>query len=252
MHLRRRLVVLGLGVLLALPILAADATLRGSVALAVPQCPTTRDYEIDRADASVSYNGAHASWELRTLGAPDYADGGHANTTLWLGTNGNIANTWVEVGATKGWKGANLYRFYAAHRYLSGGTYYYSDYLIGGVLPVIGHEAKFEVATSGTSYVARVTDTTTGSTDAYFFGNHAGPQDEWNVGAEYTCPTQSRIDKTYVYLNAYRRASDGAWLSASSGSLVKSGNSGTGMAWCISPVTFRFWVHSGIPTSGCT
>jgi hypothetical protein len=244
---RRRILAYLLPLVLAVTALAAPASPLVRFAAAVPICPTGQKYEIDRSTPSVAADGARAEWQLRAVNAPDWADGGHTNTTVWLNTN-NDPIQWVEVGVTHGWYGSNTYTFYAAHKWWNGSQYQYMDYKIGKPA-TLGRVVTFSVYKSGSNFRGDVTDSA--GTAGIAFSSHALPVPHYDVGAEYTCPGTSRVDKSYTATNQFRRSSDGVWQNASSGTLHPSGISGTGISWCVQPITFRFWVHSQTSTTGC-
>jgi hypothetical protein len=233
--------------IMALLMLVVPQAANPQVALATGVCP---DPSWDRTTnwASSAEDGARVEWQLRTLDAPDWADDGHANTTLWVGTDGDISSFWVEVGVTDGYHGQNLYTYYMAYAWPPNN---YIDYRIGGIAPVLGHVPQLRVFwVSGTVWRAEVYDPP--NTTGISVSGNDFPVDEWHVGAEYTCPNDDQINKTYIVTNQFRRKSDGSWLNAPNGSLSPSGNPGAGIFWCSSPRTARFYLHSSIPVTGCS
>lgn len=223
---------------------------------AVEECPVGGHPTVhNEADLISAYDGVDAHWVLRTQDAPDWAGSGHSNTAVWMGTNGNILLTWVEVGFTQGWKGSDIYTFYAAHKYPNGGGYTYSDHKFT-TAPVLGNNVSFTAYKSGSSFVSRFTDFVTGFSQQWSWSGHALPVDKYWVGGEITCPQSpggaSRIDRTYIGYNRVRRTSDGVWVNPSSGTLVEVPLlAGVGKSWCSSPVTFILWVNPQNGTSGC-
>ena len=187
---------------------------------------------------------------MRTLDAPDWAQNGHTNTTVWMGTD-NDPGAWVEVGVTDGFHGANVYKFYSAHQYWDAAIqmYVYDDVTIGKT-PVLGRDTTFTVRQTATSFRGEAGDID--GTSGVGWSHHALPVADYDIGVEYTCRENARADKHFVMMNQYRRDSDGSWVSPTLGTLLPSGNAGTNIVWCTQPRTSRFWVHSVTPTGSCS
>jgi hypothetical protein len=194
-----------------------------------------------------SADGGRMYWIARTLSATDWAAGGFASEVLWVGTDNDQADTsWVEVGATHGWQGQSLYVFYTA-RALNGGGY--AEYRFLSQTPVVGQAYTFSVFRATTPgiysaqiYSGSVTSTRSWSGHNLYTVNYSG-------GLEATC-NNSRVDRTYVSLNNFRRNSNGLWYTPSNGTLVDSATVG-GIAWCTSPKWFRYYLNSQIPINVC-
>jgi hypothetical protein len=202
-------------------------------------------------DAQIgSQQGARQRWITRALSATDWASGGFASEVLWVGTDdGQADKDWVEVGATKGWHGANVYRLYTAHGRSSLGIYDENDF---GAAPALGTAVMFTVrnfnATVPNSYIAEVSWGASSYASMVWTGHGAGTVD-FSGGLEATCHT-SRIDRTHVSVNQFR-SNGGTWISPSVGDLVNTGPP-SAIAWCIRPISFRYWQNSGIPTNVCS
>ena len=182
---------------------APSTVTQGDTPSATAACPQPQSYEEIYSKPAAAATGVRAEWQLRTASAPDWAAGGHTNTTVWLGTDGD-PNTWVEVGVTAGFHGENTYAFYSAHQYWTGSRYAYQDVKIGKAA-VLGRIPMFSVYQSGSVFRGDVTDTA-GSAGIGWSG-HTLPAQDYNIGVEYTCPASSRLDRSYVMTNQYQRQS---------------------------------------------
>jgi hypothetical protein len=160
-----------------------------------------------------------------------------------------VESHWAEVGVTQGWYTQNVYAFYSGHSTSNG----FVGYL--GAYATLGHDVRFKLYKRAgySDVVARYDDLSSGQFGYWYLHNHTGPFEQWQIGGEWTCADHSRIDKTYVHEDQYRRASDGVWTAspAPPATLITSGISGTGIAWCTRPITLRYWAHSSISISGC-
>jgi hypothetical protein len=252
MRLRRRLRAVILGSAMAGYATLGYGLFTSTVARAAadPSCPELgASYQAFRFSSTVSHNGALAGWQIRDIRAPDWPDNGHANATLWFGTDGDLNNTWIEVGVMWGFNGDNALEFYGTKRYPSSSGYVYKKHLFA-MPAAVGQYVTFKVIkTSSGDMRASVTDETTLDQETWTTSTNAGPFDEWQIGAEYTCSaggstTGSFIHMVHVYDNEYRRTSDSSWVYPDSGYSYP-GYHGTGgnVAWCYQNILFRFWVH---------
>ncbi len=208
----------------------------------------TKQLAYQDAVPQVTADGARETWTIRTLSATDTAAGGFASEVLWVGTNGQGADsTWVEVGVTDGWEGSNVTTFYSAHGTPS--TYDELDFF--GYTPVVGQTWTFTVrdytnVISG-AYVAEITRGS--SYEATWWNGHSPNTSDLSGGLESTC-NNSRIDKTYVSNIWYRNKATKAYALINNGSLVDQSSEG-GIAWCTSPTKFRYYLHSSTGTTLC-
>jgi hypothetical protein len=216
-----------------------------------PSCPESASYQVFRFFANFQQTGALASWQLRTIHAADWSLGGHTNTTMWFGTDGDVGNSWIEVGAMWGYLSHNKLEFYGTKRYPSGASYIYKTHLFS-LTPVPLHNVTFKVIHANTgSMRASVTDNNTTNVETWETSTNSPPFDEWQLGTEYTCSaggsgSGSHVQSTYVYDNEYRKASDSTWAYPIQGYANPPHSHGPGgdLAWCNGEnIKFRFWVH---------
>jgi hypothetical protein len=182
--------------------------------------------------------GAKAYWVLRTLFAWDWADGGHANTALWVGTdNKDAGNTWVEAGVTHGYQHLNVYTFYSANQTV-GGSYSAARFTM---TPFTGTPAYFRgYQTSSTVYRTEVTFN--GHAESIAWGGHSANTVNYSVGLEATC-LNNQINRTYTSTNSFLKKSDGNWSDPIDGSLVVQAGA---IGWCSKPISFRYYLNSSI------
>jgi hypothetical protein len=241
--------VTGLSVVLAL-----SATVAGPVVRIVPAqiaaaaCLKQLTYSDHVLTAA---KGGRMRWINRTESASDWnvAPGGFAAEVLWVGTDGDQADTtWVEIGWTKGWELTNTYQLYNAHGMLGGDIF---DEDAWQAPPPLGTTVTFTVRDYSSviahSYIAEAT--WGGSTyRGEWWTGHDGPTVDTSGGLEATCGT-SRVDRTYVSLNQYQ-SNAGTWTNVTQGTLHDLASVG-GTAWCVSPRTFRYWLNSQIDQTLC-
>jgi hypothetical protein len=199
-----------------------------------------------RAGTSVDANGAKMAWTARALTATDWAGGGFAAQVLWVGTNNSSASTrWVEAGITQGWQGSNILTHYTAHGDTIAGIY--SEHRWTTPTVTLGSTYTF-AGFYNTTNTYRTTVNAPGG-NSWDWSGHTSGTGEWAGGSESTCGPPSKVSKTYVSLNQYRRTSDHVYVNAAAGSLFDYSPNG-GSAWCTSPRTFRYWMNDA--SSGCS
>lgn len=195
-------------------------------------------------------NGARMTWLARITNAPDYASGGFASQVLWVGTNGDQADdSWVEVGVTHGFAGANVWTFYSARAINSAS---YDEYRYTTMTPAVGVAYRF-IGRSGTNgYWGEIQRVSTGATISKFWSGNATPTVNYSGGLEATCNT-GRVDRTYVSVNQFRRSSDGVYVNIDNGTLTDlTTDPDAGTAWCAQPTRFRYWLNSSIDPTLCS
>lgn len=207
--------------------------------------------DVDDWTPPATADGATMAWYARDLWAYDYASGGFSAQVMWVGTdNQSASDTWVEAGLTSGWQGTANYYFYTANGVYP--SYYAETAFKVGPQPVLGTGYGFKIydKKDGTNYRLEIADTA--MIHSYNWPNHHPNTVEVAGGSEitYSCP-YSYVDRTYVYRNRYRLKSNGTYYDTTSGSLLST-DTPLDIAWCSSPVTFRYWFRSNIPTSSCS
>lgn len=71
-------------------------------------------------------------------------------------------------------------------------------------------------------------------------------------GPEATCGT-AQIDKTYVSVNQYRRASDNLYYNINNGTITDRISDPDGdLVWCSAPTRFRYYLNSAINPAPCS
>jgi hypothetical protein len=166
----------------------------------------------------------------------------------WVATGGDdVEQEWVEVGATQGWRGEDLYTYYTAHGFDRGEAY--GENKITAITPVLGTTHRFSAFWDGTGtwYWVAIDGTAYGD-----WGNHLPYSNEYQIGFEATCGNDERtkVNRTYVSENQFRRATGSlAWTTPDNGNIMSLTAGGIG--WCNQPVTFRYWLRSDIDTSVC-
>jgi hypothetical protein len=190
-------------------------------------------------------------WRIRTLASTDWSLGGFAAEVMWTGTDNRVPNSsgaWVEVGVTHGFGGQSLFRYYTA-RQTTAGPGSYLEAAFTTKFPSVGNQVTFSVYSSaGGIYNASVTDTAETATRSWT--GHQPFTIEYSGGLEVTCTNTARVDRTFVDVNQFRRASDLVWVDINSGSLVDQDANG-GIAWCTQPRTFRYYHRSATDPSQC-
>jgi hypothetical protein len=221
----------------------------GIVNIHVALAACTKQLAYQDAVPQATADGASETWKVRTLAATDTAGGGFAAEVLWVGTNGQQADTqWVEVGATDGWEGQNVTVFYSAH----GIGQVFDEQMYTVPTPVVGTQYTFKVESYSSlpnSYIAWVEWGGTHHAGIYWTG-HAPNTVDFSGGLESTCDT-SRIDRTYVSSTMFRNKATQAYVSINNGTLVDQSSAG-GIAWCTQPTKFRYYLHSAIDQTVCS
>jgi len=178
--------------------------------------------------------------------APDAASGGFTAQLILAGTNFyDTSQDWVELGATQGWQGQNIYTYYTAQGSASGG---YSEQRITAITPSYGTTHRFAAfqRLGLPEYWASI------DSNGYWSWPGKSPNTVAYLGGhETTCGEQAKVNRTYVSENEFRRLSDGVWVSAANGQLNSPQGYGS-IAWCSSPVTFRHWMRSDLDPSLCS
>lgn len=200
----------------------------------------------DDAGTSVNADGARMTWVARALTGSDWSLGGFAAQVLWVGTNNSSPSVrWVEAGITQGWEGSNILTLYTAHGDTIAGTYAEHRWSTPSVS--LGSSYTFAGFYNATNQYRTTVNPPNGN--SWDWSGHTSGTGEWAGGSESTCGPPSKVSKTYVSLNQYRRASDHVYVTTSVGSLFDLSPNG-GSAWCSSPVTFRYWMND--TSSGCS
>jgi hypothetical protein len=232
-----------------MPVAGSALPLAGTASAAV--CTTEKHEAGWAATLLGSQQGAHQRWKTRKLAATDWnSHGGFAAEVLWVGTGDEDPSVdWVEVGATQGWEGQNLYELYTAHGHQSGAIYDENHY---ATVPPLGTSVTFTArnynSTVPNSYIAEVS-WSSGYGSMVWLG-HVDGTIAWAGGSEATC-RNNEVDRTYVSLNQY--LSNGlTWITPAIGGLWTFNGAPAASAWCSQPVTFRYWQNSSIPTNVCS
>lgn len=194
-----------------------------------------------------SADGARMSWVYRTLNATDIPKLGYASQVMWVGTNGSDASSFfVEVGITHGWQGQNLRTAYTAH-WPVGGGYQEARFNFGLVL-----NATYQFTVQPSTLIGRYNSVISygGSTWTLGWNSHNPPVVNYSGGPEAKCNT-SQINRTYVSVNRYRRASDGAFVTINNGTKTNFSN-GAHLLWCSQPVTFRYYLNPSNSPNDCS
>lgn len=199
-------------------------------------------------------NGARAKWVLRRGTAPYYwANGDHVNQTIWIGANGQKpADHLGGSGRTSGSQNGDLQNHWTY--YTARGINYPNSYaavnLYGDLTTGVTH--SFDAFYSGTSFQVEVDDAA-----RYYWASVTGPTIEYDVGFEAICATSdgASVDvlaRTYVSKMQSHRQSDSQWIQSDHGSFELFGTgSGSGVAWCSEPFTFRYWLNFTGDTTKC-
>lgn len=184
-------------------------------------------------------DGARARWVARTLSATDWAVGGFASEVIWVGTDNAEADIrWVEVGITHGFAGVNVYTFYTARRNGAG----YNEARWNTLFPSVGSSYLFTVTPGNAGrYRAHITLPNSVVTFHEWSGHNPNTVN-YSGGLEATC-NNSRVDRVYVSSHHYRDKATAAWRAINNGGLVDQSSEG-GIAWCLNPQTYRYFLHS--------
>lgn len=190
---------------------------------------------------TVAADGAKMVWKARPLSASDWASNGFASEVMWVGTDGQDPSvTWVEAGATHGWKGSPDLTFYTAHGDYSVNPHIYNDWEWTTPTVVLGTTYTFTGFADATGQYRTTVNAPNGN--SHDWPGHNPNTVYWTGGSESTCGAPSVISRTFVSVDQYRRKSDHVYVNAPSGSLFDVDADG-GSAWCTSPVTFRYWMN---------
>ena len=197
-------------------------------------------------------DGGKAWWTMQQLAAQDTATNGFAAEVLWVATDNRAADppqTWVEMGITDGWEGANVTTFYSAqatdwdepwHTYTQSRAY---------ATPVVGHGYKFVIDQFDSDTYQAIATIGGGETLTWFWDGHHDPTKQVAAGLEATCTT-AQVDRTNV-TNVSTRANDTqAWGLVDHGALFDyTTDPDGGLGWCSYPTAFRYYLNSAIGTS---
>ena len=229
------------------PIASPVVGLPASPALAA-SCPKVEAYDLVAPQSSA--DGSSASWTLRTLSAVDWSSGGFASQVMWTSTNYKTPDQeWVEVGVTQGWEGSNAYTYYTAHGDYTVSPQVYAEARWTSPLPVVGGSQTFTVVSTSTSGVG--TYTAYVGSAAYSWNHHQPNTSYYAVGLESTCQ-DSRVDRTYVSTHSFRNRTTKYYTLPNSGTIKEVPAGPQGIAWCNSPVQFRFYLNSVLSTGSCS
>lgn len=149
--------------------------------------------------------GAQARWTIGAIGhnPANLLAGGETLHAIWVGTDnstfvGPTGKTWMELGVTQGYEGAQGLFYYAAHAVNYPGTY--AQVNLNGLpctctnapLPGVGENHLFSVLNSqGSSIYAVGID----NTFYWSWSGHNPPSPDYGIGMETTCDACSG---TYV------------------------------------------------------
>jgi hypothetical protein len=217
-------------------------------AVAYATCTKHSRYETAPATSS---DGGRGTWYLRAMTAPDAftPPGGYTEQAIWVGTDNHASNQdWVEVGATQGWHGQNIYTYFTVEG-LFGGIDSYTETRITAITPTYGTTHRFSGFrnANGTDYWAAID-----GTGYVSWTNHHAPTNSWTMGYETTCGESAQVNRTNAIENQYRIQATSTWTNASSSTVgsVAPGLGG-GFAWCSYPLTFRYFLRSDLDQTIC-
>lgn len=218
-------------------LIAASAFNLADAATAAAACTEQLAYADHHPQTAA--DGARGRWVARLVSATDWAVGGFASEVLWVGTDNAEADVrWVEVGITHGFAGTNVYTFYTARRNATG----YSEARWNTLFPSVGSSYLFTVTPGNIGrYRAHIT-LPNGTVTFYEWSGHNPNTVDYSGGFEATC-NSSRVDRVYVSSHHYRDKATAAWRAINSGSLIDQSSDG-GIAWCLNPQTYRYFLHS--------